>query len=96
MVLAVVGDVKADESMPVIEKYFGQLPTKPGPDERRRSNRRRTPSAVLSSTISAQPLYIEGYHRPGYLDQRRRGLRRDRRPDVEWPHLAPLSHAGAR
>ena len=34
MVVAVVGDLKATEAMPVIEKYFGRLPTKPQPDER--------------------------------------------------------------
>ena len=34
MVVAVVGDVKASETMPIIEKYFGRLPTKPIPDER--------------------------------------------------------------
>src|SRR6201993_2718200 len=29
MVVAVVGDVKASETIPIVEKYFGRLPTKP-------------------------------------------------------------------
>ena len=28
MMVAVVGDLKAPEAMPIIEKYFGRLPTK--------------------------------------------------------------------
>jgi len=34
MVVAVVGDVKASETIPLVEEYFGRLPTKPPPDER--------------------------------------------------------------
>ena len=66
MVLTVVGDVKAAEAMPVIEKYFGRIPSHPKPDEKttteppQNSERR----VVLSET--SQPFYIEGYHRPDY------------------------------
>src|SRR5215471_21390962 len=31
MVVAVVGDVKASEAMPILEKYFGPIPTGPKP-----------------------------------------------------------------
>ncbi len=34
MVIAVVGDLKASEAMPVIEKYFSRIPARPQPDER--------------------------------------------------------------
>src|SRR5580698_5441294 len=34
MVVAVVGDVKTSQTMPVIEKYFGRIPSRPKPDER--------------------------------------------------------------
>src|SRR5712692_9956493 len=34
MVVAVVGDVKPSEAMPVIEKYFGRIPSREEPDER--------------------------------------------------------------
>src|SRR6202451_1681258 len=33
MVVTAVGDVKASETMPVIEKYFGRIPSHPKPDE---------------------------------------------------------------
>src|SRR5215475_1823726 len=33
MVIAVAGDVKAEEVMPVLEKYFGAIPTGPKPEE---------------------------------------------------------------
>ena len=34
MVVAVVGDVKASETLPIIEKYFGRIPSRERPDER--------------------------------------------------------------
>src|SRR6202030_4354327 len=33
MVVAVVGDVKAAEAMPIIERYFGRIPSQDKPDE---------------------------------------------------------------
>ena len=67
MVVAVVGDVKTAEAMPIIEKYFGRLPTQaqagraaPPP------SRRRIPSAASSCDEPSQPFYLEGYHRPDY------------------------------
>jgi len=69
MVLAVVGDVKADTTMSVIEKYFGPLPTKPDPDERTTIEPPQNSERRVVLKDRAQPLYIEGYHRPGYLDK---------------------------
>jgi len=66
MVVAVVGDVKPAEALPIIEKYFSRIPSHEKPDERttteppQNSERR----VVLSET--AQPFYVEGYHRPDY------------------------------
>jgi predicted Zn-dependent peptidase len=66
MVVAVVGDLKAAEAMPIIEKYFSRLPARPKPDEAttveppQRSER----SVVLHE--QSQPIYLEGYHRPDY------------------------------
>ena len=34
MVVAVVGDIKASEALPMIEKYFGRIPSRSQPDER--------------------------------------------------------------
>jgi predicted Zn-dependent peptidase len=68
MVVAVVGDIKAAQAVPIIEKYFGQLPSRPKPEEittvEPPQNSQRT---VLLREI-AQPFYIEGYHRPDYRD----------------------------
>ncbi|MGZ4837288.1 MAG: M16 family metallopeptidase [Terriglobales bacterium] len=68
MVVAAVGDIKAAQALPIMEKYFGRLPKAPLPTEDptteppQQAERR----VVLSET--AQPLYIEGYHRPDYRD----------------------------
>ncbi len=68
MVVAVVGDVKAATAMPMLEKFFGRLPAAPKPEENptveppQQAERR----VVLRET--AQPMYVEGYHRPSYLD----------------------------
>ncbi len=68
MVVAVVGDIKTAQALPVMEKYFGRLPKAPRPIENptteppQRSERR----VVLEET--AQPFYIEAYHRPDYRD----------------------------
>ena len=45
MVVAVVGDVKAATAMPVIEKYFGRIPSHEKPEEAPPPSHRRTPSA---------------------------------------------------
>ncbi len=68
MVVAVVGEVKAAEVMPIMEKYFGRLPARPKPEpihtEEPPQNSQR--EAVLHEI--AQPFYLEGYHRPDYRD----------------------------
>jgi predicted Zn-dependent peptidase len=64
MTIAVVGDVRAREVMPVIERYFSRLPAGPPPEPLRTVE---LPQQVEKSVISrgtAQPFYIEGYHRP--------------------------------
>jgi predicted Zn-dependent peptidase len=64
MVVAVVGDVKSAETMPIIEKYFGRLPSKPTPDERTTTEPAQNSERRVVLRQSAQPFYIEGYHRP--------------------------------
>jgi len=66
MIVTVVGDLKASETMPIIEKYFSRIPARPKPDEAttveppQKSERR----VVLHE--QSQPIYLEGYHRPDY------------------------------
>ncbi len=68
MIVAVVGDVKAAQAMPIIEKYFGRLPAAPAPEPLRT---KEPPQRGLREVIlqdHSQPLYIEGYHRPDFRD----------------------------
>jgi predicted Zn-dependent peptidase len=68
LVVAVVGDVKTAEVVPLVEKYFGRLPKRPKPEPIRTEEpaQRGERQVVLKET--AQPLYIEGYHRPDGTD----------------------------
>jgi predicted Zn-dependent peptidase len=66
MVVAVVGDVKAAQAMPVIEKYFGQIPSRERPDERTTTEPPQNSERRVVLYDRAQPLYLEGYHRPDY------------------------------
>ncbi len=68
MIIAVVGDVKAAHTLPIIEKYFGRLPAAPAPEPLRT---KEPPQRGLREVIlqdHSQPLYIEGYHRPDFRD----------------------------
>jgi predicted Zn-dependent peptidase len=68
MVLAIVGDIKAAQAMPIIEKYFGRLPASPKPQEiTTREPAQNSVREVVLHEVS-QPIYLEGYHRPDYRD----------------------------
>ena len=64
MVLAIVGDVRAAQAMPVIEKYFGRLPKKPEPEPLRTIEPPQKSERIVILRDTAQPIYLEGYHRP--------------------------------
>jgi predicted Zn-dependent peptidase len=68
MVVTIVGDVRASEAVPLVERYFGRLPTVPKPEPLRTVEpvQRAERQVVLRET--AQPYYIEGYHRPDSRD----------------------------
>jgi predicted Zn-dependent peptidase len=66
MVVTVVGDVKATEAMPVIEKYFSRIPARPKPDEFTTTEPPQNSERRVVLHEQAQPLYLEGYHRPDY------------------------------
>jgi predicted Zn-dependent peptidase len=68
MTIAVVGDVKAAEIMPVIEKYFGRLPTKPIPYDFSTVEPAQNSERRVDLEEPAQPFYLEGYHRPAFSD----------------------------
>jgi predicted Zn-dependent peptidase len=66
MVVTVVGDVKPVEAMPIIEKYFGRIPSHEKPDERTTTEPPQNSERRVVLREMAQPLYLEGYHRPDY------------------------------
>jgi predicted Zn-dependent peptidase len=68
IVIAIVGDVKASEAMPMLTKYFGAIPAGPKPEP---TTTVEPPQASERSVIMqepTQPVYMEGYHRPDYRD----------------------------
>ncbi len=68
LVVAVVGDVKAAEVMPVLEKYFSRVPAGPKPEDMTTVEPKQFAEKTVSIKEQTQPFYIEGYHRPSYRD----------------------------
>jgi predicted Zn-dependent peptidase len=66
MVVAVAGDVKAEQVMPMLEKYFGRLPARPLPDETTTTEPPQNSERKVVLEERTQPIYLEGYHRPDY------------------------------
>ena len=66
MVVTVVGDLKASEAMPIVEKYFSRLPARPLPDTATTAEPPQNSERTVVLHEQAQPLYLEGYHRPDY------------------------------
>jgi predicted Zn-dependent peptidase len=64
MVVAIVGDVKAAEVLPLVEKYFGRLPAGPKPEPTRTVEPPQIAERNVVLRETAQPFYLEGYHRP--------------------------------
>ncbi|MCZ6650047.1 MAG: pitrilysin family protein [Acidobacteria bacterium] len=68
LVTAVVGDIKADEILPIIEKYFGRIPVGPAPPALRTVE----PTQIAEKTVvlkdPSQPMYLEAYHKPAATD----------------------------
>ncbi len=68
IVIAVAGDIKASEAMPILEKYFGSIPAGPKPEPMATVEPAQVAEKTVVLKMPSQPLYIEGYHRPDYLD----------------------------
>src|SRR6202142_2909731 len=67
MVVGVAGDVKASQVMPILEKYFGRLPTRLKPDETTTIEPPQNSERKVVLKEKSQPLFLEGYHRPDYM-----------------------------
>jgi predicted Zn-dependent peptidase len=68
MVIALVGDLDPATVMPIVERYFDQLPAKPKPAEVTSVEPPQNSVREVKMQDMAQPIYVEGYHRPSYLD----------------------------
>jgi predicted Zn-dependent peptidase len=68
IVVAVVGDVKASEAMPLLERYFSKVPAGPKPEEMTTVEPKQFAEKSVTIREQTQPFYIEGYHRPNYRD----------------------------
>ena len=68
MVVTIVGDVKPEEVIPLAEKYFGRLPTRPQPAPVHTAEPAQKSERQVELRETAQPFYLEGYHRPNYRD----------------------------
>lgn len=68
IVIAVVGDVKAADAMPMLEKYFGAIPAGPKPEPMTTVEPKQFAEKFVTIRETTQPFYIEGYHRPDYRD----------------------------
>ncbi|MGA7401593.1 MAG: pitrilysin family protein [Candidatus Sulfotelmatobacter sp.] len=66
MVVAVAGDVKTEQVMPILEKYFSRLPASHKPDETTTTEPPQNSERRVELMEQTQPLYLEGYHRPDY------------------------------
>ena len=67
MVVAVAGDVKASQALPILEKYFSRLPASSKPDETTTTEPPQNSERKVVLKERSQPLYLEGYHRPDYM-----------------------------
>jgi predicted Zn-dependent peptidase len=62
--IAIVGDVKSEEVLPIVETYFGRMPAGPKPEPLRTVEPKQTAEKSVVLVDPAQPVYMEGYHRP--------------------------------
>jgi predicted Zn-dependent peptidase len=68
IVIAVVGDLKAADTMPVLERYFSSIPAGPKPEPMTTIEPPQVAEKSVAIREATQPFYIEGYHRPDYRD----------------------------
>jgi len=69
MVVALVGDLDAEKTFALVEKYFGRIPAAPKPDEYVTAQTRQTSERKVVLQDPSQPFYIEGYQKPNYRDK---------------------------
>ena len=68
MVTSIVGDVKAAELIPMLDKYFGRIPKGPAPPPVRTVEPPQTGERIVRMPDPSQPVYVEGYHKGAAID----------------------------
>ncbi len=69
MVVTLVGDVKASEVLPIVERYLGRLHAGPKPEPLRTVEPPQNSERIVILHETTQPIFIEGYHKPGALNK---------------------------
>ena len=64
IVIAIVGDVKAKDVIPVLDKYFARIPRGTQPDTLRTEEPKQLVERTIEMPDQSQPIYLEGYHKP--------------------------------
>ncbi|HEY6305867.1 MAG TPA: pitrilysin family protein [Candidatus Angelobacter sp.] len=67
-VIALVGALKPEQVMPIVEKYFGAIPAAPRPEPLTTIEPEQFAERTVTMRDKSQPFYIEGYHRPDDRD----------------------------
>ncbi len=68
MVIGLVGDIDPAKAIPVIEKYFARIASGPKPLDETSVEPPQNSERVVKLQDPSQPYYLEGYHRPDYLN----------------------------
>ena len=66
IVIAVVGDVKAQTALPLLTRYFERIPAGPKPEAMTTVEPKQFAEKTVVVREQTQPFFLEGYHRPDY------------------------------
>jgi predicted Zn-dependent peptidase len=66
IVIAVVGDIDTKTALPMLEKYFGAIPSGPKPEPMTTVEPPQKAERSVVLHEATQPIYLEGYHRPDF------------------------------
>jgi predicted Zn-dependent peptidase len=64
LITVIVGDIEPATVVPVLEKYFGRIAARPGPQPLRTVEPPQDAEKIVIVENAAQPIYLEGYHKP--------------------------------
>jgi len=68
IVIAIVGDIKPAQIVPILDRYFGRLAAAPQPPPLRTVEPKQIVEREIHMPDASQPIYVEGYHKPAATD----------------------------